>query len=274
MQSDENEILERESHLWHLFNQLYEDDLNSTNRIEMDDENDENSVHVFKNEAKLAQTLVKNNSFLRRVRLILNWLEHNAKDNLVQIKNKISAMPEKCTNWDHTLHQLHSTSAQQQHHTRDFVTELDPDAPIRQHKQLHDLDQEDEYLVMEYIFSYVRAGDLDSASKLCLKIGHVWRAATFEGFKLFNDYNYMHLNGGDGGYHKLKLNDGNPNRDLWRLVVSKMIENDSISVYEKAVYGSLAGLVRPVLGVCKTYYDYIWVYFKALFHHLLEKQLR
>jgi nuclear pore complex protein Nup107 len=245
----------------------------------MDEENDENSNYVFKNEAKQAKRLTLKNSFLRRVKVIVNWLEYNARDNLVQIKNKISSMPEKCTNWEHTLHQLHSTSStqqQQQQHTRDFVSELDPDAPIRQHKHLHDLDQEDEYLIMEYIFCYLRAGDLESASKLCMKIGHVWRAATFEGFKLFNDHNYTHLNSDDSNYNnnKLKLNDGNPNRDLWRLVVSKMIDNDSMSVYEKAVYGTLAGLTRPVLGVCKTYYDYIWVFFKALYNNLLEKQLR
>jgi hypothetical protein len=39
---------------------------------------------------------------------------------------------------------------------RDYVTELDPDAPIRQKKSLHDLDQEDEHLILEY-FSHLYA---------------------------------------------------------------------------------------------------------------------
>jgi nuclear pore complex protein Nup107 len=49
---------------------------------------------------------------------------------------------------------------------------------------------------------------------------------------------------------------------------------DNLNVYEKAAYGSIAGFIRPVLPVCKSYYDYLWVYFKALYNDLIEKELR
>jgi nuclear pore complex protein Nup107 len=167
--------------------------------------------------------------------------------------------------------------------TRDYIDELDPDAPIRLRKPLHDLDQEDEYCLMEYLFKLVRAGDLKQLKALCIKTGNTWRAATLEGFNLFNDFNYSHLNGefeGDdddtkeNGLNRIHFNKGNPNRDLWKFVVSKMIDNDVINVYEKAVYASLAGFIRPILPLCKNYVDYIWVYFKALYNQLLEKELK
>ena len=70
-------------------------------------------------------------------------------------------------------------------------TQKDPDAPFRQGKSLHDLDQEDEYKLTEYIYSFVRSGELNVARDFCFKIGQSWRAATLEGFKLFNDRNYF-----------------------------------------------------------------------------------
>jgi hypothetical protein len=49
---------------------------------------------------------------------------------------------------------------------------------------------------------------------------------------------------------------------------------DQFNPYEKAVYGSLAGYVSPVLPVCKTYMDFIWAYFKALYNKIIEKEIR
>ena len=74
------------------------------------------------------------------------------------------------------------------------LTLKDPDAPIRQNKPLHDIDQEDEYKLMEYVYSYIRAGKLNSARDLCFKVGQSWRAATLEGFKLYKDKNYFTQN--------------------------------------------------------------------------------
>ena len=34
------------------------------------------------------------------------------------------------------------------------------------------------------------------------------------------------------------------------------------------------GFVSPVLPVCRTFMDFIWTYFKALYHHILDKEIR
>ena len=151
----------------------------------------------------------------------------------------------------------------------------DPDAPVRQNKPLHDLDQEDEYKLMEYIFAFIRAGELESARDFCFKVGQTWRAATLEGFKLFNDKNYLSdstrkINNQQQQIHK---NEGNLNRDIWRLMVQKLIKDEHFSPYEKAVYASLAGYVGPVIPVCRTYLDFVWIHLKALYNHLIEKEI-
>lgn len=225
--------MEKESQIWNLLNLLYADTCEHTNNDEatvMDLEHaqdDDENEYYFKNEAKLIEKLTKKNFLLRRLKLINNWLEFNSKKNLELIKHKLSSFTQKFS-WEHTLHQLNSKERKLNVNTniRDYVSELDPDAPIRQKKSLHDLDQEDEHLIMEYIYSFIRAGDLESVRKLTLKLGHSWRAATFEGFKYFNDFNVSHLNETRDN-NEIKLNEGNLNRDIWRLVVSKMINNVS-----------------------------------------------
>lgn len=101
---------------------------------------------------------------------------------------------------------------------------------MRQNKALHDLDQEDEYKIMEYIFAFIRAGDLNTAREFCLKIGQSWRAATLEGFRLFQDENYSRSRGGltsrtNRNEQEIFKNEGNLNRDIWRLMVFKLIKD-------------------------------------------------
>ena len=107
----------------------------------------------------------------------------------------------------------------------------DPDAPIRQNKPLHDLDQEDEFKLMEYMFALIRAGDLDSARDFCFKVGQSWRAATLEGFKLYNDENYLNdstfSSNNRQQTQQVFKNEGNINRDIWRLMVQKLMKDVS-----------------------------------------------
>lgn len=141
---------------------------------------------------------------------------------------------------------------------------------------MHDLDQEDEYKIAEYIFTFVRAGDLNGAREFCSKIGQPWRAATLEGFRLFNDRNYdvNHNDTSLKSNNQIYFNEGNLNRDIWRLMVQSLIKDDRISPYEKATYAALAGFVGPILPVCRTYMDFVWAYLKALYQNILDKEIK
>lgn len=87
---------------------------------------------------------------------------------------------------------------------------------------------------MEYLFAFIRAGDLETAREFCFKIGQPWRAATLEGFKLFQDNNYSivdHPFETKGREKQVFKNEGNINRDIWRLMVYKLIKDVRILVF-------------------------------------------
>jgi hypothetical protein len=110
----------------------------------------------------------------------------------------------------------------------------------------------------------------------CFKIGQPWRASTLEGFRLYNDINYD-LNHNDSNLRSKNqdyLNEGNLNRDIWRLMVQRLIKEERINAYEKATYACLAGFVGPVLPVCRTYMDFVWIYLKAFYQHIIDKKIR
>ena len=215
---NEQEDVEKEAQLWNLIQLIYKDRNEHQNDHDMEIMEDEND-QVFKNEAKLVQKLTKNNSLFRRLKKVMM----KSKKNLDKIQDKISSFTQKYC-WEHTLHQLNSKERKLHLNIRDYVTELDPDAPIRQRKALHDLDQEDEHLILEYFYTFIRAGDFDSLKSLTQKLGHSWRAATFDGFKYYDDLNYSHLNDLKSS-DQIRQNRGNMNRDIWKLVVGKMVSN-------------------------------------------------
>lgn len=42
----------------------------------------------------------------------------------------------------------------------------DPDAPLREHRPLADLDQDDESRLLRYLFAFVRAGQIDEVMRI------------------------------------------------------------------------------------------------------------
>lgn len=207
------------------------DDFDNENYLTMDAEDDGVDVNYGVNEGLLIKHLERKNPLFRRVKLIISWLERQSAQSeyMKSVREKISSFQEKSASWEHTLHHLKNLNKKMQFSSREYVTELDPDAPIRQNKPLNDLDQEDEYRIMEFVFAFVRSGDINGAKDLCSKVGQLWRAATLDGFKLFNDENFLgrSATNASGKQVELKLNEGNMNRDVWKLMVSKMIKDVS-----------------------------------------------
>ncbi len=225
--------LEREKNLWNLMHVLYLDEEQTVQQeahIDNETMDTNDSVEIGFDEALLVRQLLKKNHLLRKIKLVIEWCEKISAESksLEHVRQKIGEFQEKCSSWEHTLHHLKNAQSFNKKENyifsnREFVDELDPDAPIRQNKPLHDLDQEDEYKVMEYVYAFIRAGELGSARDFLFKIGQSWRAATFEGCRLFSDRNYSEA-GEDG---KVFLNEGNFNRDVWRLMVQRLIKDVS-----------------------------------------------
>lgn len=68
-----------------------------------------------------------------------------------------------------------------------MITELDPDAPLRQNKAPHDQDAEDEQRLYRSVFELVRGGQVSYGMKLAADYGHFMLAVGMNGWKAFEE---------------------------------------------------------------------------------------
>ena len=121
----EQEEIEIEKNIWDLIHLLYTDEQNVKNNENENfiDTHLENVESV--NEVVLVDNFERKSPLIRRIRIIIQWLEKIASEsnNMKLIREKMSAFPERCCKWEHTLHQLGKKSTVQMS-GRDYVTEL------------------------------------------------------------------------------------------------------------------------------------------------------
>ncbi|KAA8580399.1 hypothetical protein FQN60_005934 [Etheostoma spectabile] len=127
-----------------------------------------------------------------------------------------------------------------------------------QQRPLAELDREDDTRLLKNLFSLIRAGMTEEAQRLCKRCGQAWRAATLEGWKLYHDPNRT---------------SGNPQRGIWKACCWRMAEEEQLNRYERAIYSSLSGNLKPLLAVCESWEDCVWAHFKVMVDSLVEKEL-
>ena len=138
--SQEEINLENERNTWRLIYCLYQNRLDSTD-LESQMEIDSNS-NV--SEKDVIEALFKSSKLIREYQMIIDWLERNALDQADRLPT-IEAFTDSTVAWENTLHQLLNKEVGIAFSsTRPVCTSMDPDAPIREGKPLHDLDQEDD----------------------------------------------------------------------------------------------------------------------------------
>uniref|UniRef100_A0AAY4EL48 Nuclear pore complex protein n=1 Tax=Denticeps clupeoides TaxID=299321 RepID=A0AAY4EL48_9TELE len=200
--------------------------------------------------------------------LVVDWLESIAKDEIGDFSDNIEYYA-KSVCWENTAHALKLRRTQSQAgFNRPLVTELDPDAPVRQKRPLADLDREDDARLLKYLFTLIRAGMTDEAQRLCKRCGQAWRAATLEGWKLYHDPNI------NGGGLELQPVEGNPHRGVWKVCCWRMAEEDQFNRYERAMYAVLSGNLKQLLPVCESWEDTVWAYFRIMVDTLVEQEIR
>uniref|UniRef100_A0A8C9SYL9 Nuclear pore complex protein n=1 Tax=Scleropages formosus TaxID=113540 RepID=A0A8C9SYL9_SCLFO len=253
-------LLQQEMVTWRLITSLYRDRIQSA----LEDDMMDVTVSISSETAFLFLSGVCLNLF----KLVVDWLESISKDEIGDFSDNIEFYA-KSVYWENTLHTLKQRRVTT--HTafnRPLVTELDPDAPIRQKRPLADLDQEDDARLLKYLFTLVRAGMTDEAQRLCKRCGQAWRAATLEGWKLYHDPNI------NGGGAELQPVEGNPQRCVWKVCCWRMAEEEQFNRYERAIYATLSGNLKQLLPVCETWEDTVWAYFRVLVDTLVEQELR
>lgn len=255
-------LLQQEMVTWRLLASLYRDRIQSA----LEDENMFAIASLNASEKAVVESLFQRDSLVRQSQLVVDWLESIAKDEIGDFSDNIEFYA-KSVYWENTLHSLRQRQVSFRESVRPLVTELDPDAPIRQKMPLDDLDREDEIRLLKYLFTLIRAGMTEEAQRLCKRCGQAWRAATLEGWKLYHDPN---ISGGT----ELEPVEGNPYRCIWKISCWRMSEDELFNKYERAIYAALSGNLKQLLPVCDSWEDTVWAYFRVMVDSLVEQEIR
>ncbi|BFZ57606.1 Nucleoporin nup84 [Savitreella phatthalungensis] len=151
------------------------------------------------------------------------------------------------------------------------VSELDPDAPVRQGKRLDDRDLDYERVMLRALFSHIRAGEFAEAAELCRASGDHWRAASMQGFVEHSDprRDVSFAENGEDEMDGGRI-EGNPRKALWRRMCYALAKETSIDLHERAVYGALCGDVDAVRPACTSWEDHLWAHLNAATQRRLE----
>ena len=133
------------------------------------------------------------------------------------------------------------------HNNDPVVSELDPDAPLRQGKVLMLEDEENERKLLKQVFAYLRLGDVKGAEQVCRDSNNFWRAASFS------------------------ASSGPELNNNWRKMCFQIARQPQVEKYEKAVYGVVCGDLDSVVSVCQTWEDQLWAHFNAIYTWKMEE---
>ncbi|KAM4615405.1 nuclear pore complex protein Nup107 [Polymixia lowei] len=255
-------LLQQENSTWRLITSLYRDRVQTA----LEDDIMMDLTIPSESEKLVVEQLFQRDAVIRQSQLVVDWLESIAKDQMGDFSDNIEYYA-KNVYWENTLHALKLRRTSSSGFTVPLVTELDPDAPIRQQRPLAELDSEDDSRLLKNLFSLIRAGMTQEAQRLCKRCGQAWRAATLEGWKLYHDPNLA------SGRMELECVEGNPNRGIWKTCCWRMAEEEQLNRYERAIYAGLSGNLKPLLAVCESWEDCVWAYFRVMVDSLVEQEV-
>lgn len=131
--------LNQERNTWKLLHCLYKDRL--LNQRAMDGVDKDDDLWLHSSEKEIIDKLYKQNENVREYQLIIDWLEQCESQ---QHFDRCRHFMDETISWENTLHQLQNVGKTVFGSGKEIVKSLDPDAPNREQKPLHDLDMEDE----------------------------------------------------------------------------------------------------------------------------------
>lgn len=133
----------------------------------------------------------------------------------------------------------------------DLVTELDPDAPIRQQKKIMKTDEVFDRTLHKYIFELLRARKFDEALKICENTSNFTLKLSISGL---NEYLDPLIDGKLLDLDETARPQGNERKSLWKKMCLNLARHDSnIDLYERGIYGILGGDLDSVIALCNTW---------------------
>ena len=229
---------------------------------------DEITVYHFVSEKKVIDYLLANDHNVRKYNAVILWLEE-----IASCRFDNNPLQTKCLSrnicFENTLIEL--KDSRRKPVNPNLVSEIDPDSSLRQNKKISELDQKDELMLSQCVWHHIRAGRIQEAQDLLQKVGQPMKASIFEGGKYYHDPN-LENEPKDLGIPEII--EGNIQRDIWKFIVWKMSEDTRFNVYERAIFGVLAGNLQRILPVCKNWSDWLWANYKVMLDVYYESEIR
>ncbi|XP_077294322.1 nuclear pore complex protein Nup107 [Arctopsyche grandis] len=204
---------------------------------------------------------------IRRMQLVIDWLEACSA-------YRDMAMPPAARlggslHWENTLHHLlNGESLFDSNRTAKLITAMDPDAPRRQKKSLHALDQQDDDNLCRRIFKEIRCGRFEESITLCVDSGQMWRSIILQGHRLLDYPDAPQI---DSKYPII----GNQNRDLWKWCCMQYLKSTEENAHFKATLGILSGHLSSVLPLCHdNWEDLLWAHLRIQIENRVDQHLR
>ncbi|XP_064946540.1 nuclear pore complex protein NUP107-like [Musa acuminata AAA Group] len=202
------------------------------------------------------------------LRIVL-WLEGLASESLDLAKkvrgSHVGSYFPSSGVWHHTQRYLKKMSGDPA-----IVQHMDFDASTREVAQPILDDKKQDELLLEDIWTLLRAGRLEEACELCRSAGQPWRAASlcpFGGFDYFPSVEAMHKNGKMRTLQAFELESGIGHQwRLWRWAsycASEKIAEQDGGRYEMAVYASQSSNLRRLLPICTDWESACWAMAKS-----------
>ena len=186
-------------------------------------------------------------SSLEETRIILKWLTETAPR--ITQTEYIQSNRWFVTRENIKMRKVTAGRTSLSHNNDPVVSELDPDAPLRQGKKLMSEDEENERKLLKQVFAYLRLGDIKGAQQVCRDSNNFWRAAS------------------------LSASFGQDLNNNWRKMCFQIARQPQVERYERAVYGVVCGDLDSVVPVCQTWEDQLWAHFNAIYTWKKEEVL-
>ncbi|KAF9448694.1 hypothetical protein P691DRAFT_800405 [Macrolepiota fuliginosa MF-IS2] len=208
--------------------------------------------------ATIAQALMDTSPLFAELVVVREWLQDTAP---------LPPAPEANTGyWKFTKHSV-MQSLRTGNNRDGLVREMDPDAVNREEgKSLASDDASYDKSLVQALYGYIRAGQLEEAVELCRKAYQPWRAASIRGSLLFTwralstkprDEELEE----DEEVEEPSFWQGNCSRKLWKTSCIRAALNPSLPENERVLYAALAPSPQTstvLKSACRTWEDHLW----------------
>ncbi|KAH8697334.1 putative nuclear pore complex protein Nup107 [Talaromyces proteolyticus] len=148
-----------------------------------------------------------------------------------------------------------------------LITQLDPDAVIRQKHALQKQDQYYEQATWLTCWKMLRQGETwTKIREWSQERLESWRAVSLCGSSVDQDGSGGRLSADDSMTRMMNCR----SQDAWRSACSALARNPSTNDYERAVYALLSGETEPAYKVCRSWDEYLYVFY----NHILLSRYR